>query len=297
MAKKAEQTEGFTLPAGKVTIELIEKRSSAVIKDTFEMDAYTGSTWSVCLPQKPNGELVDPLTTEERLYLEEALQYEPGTLSIHKDWDNNFYLTKKAILEFRKVGKNPKTMRRTLDKQNPYEYLLYKIALASPIVAPSWDKRFERAEYIFVLKDRNAEFNEEMTYTSKKSKVLKYILENENNKKNLYDLLRLIGLSKVGGSVSKDSRLDWLYNEIMKLTEVKERIIEMYEILTLDADTRSLKVLLADGLSEGVITFAGGMYKLQNGDVLGSREGEVIAEMNKPERQDLRLLIEQKASK
>lgn len=291
--------EKFVFPSGKVVISLIEKKFSTVVEDITERDRYTGTKSSIKCPVKMStGEIDNPLTIEEQKAIEEALQYPAGTLNPYNPPDTNFYNTPKSRIILHKVDKNPKSMDKILDKSDPYDYLLYKIALKSPIVAKSWDTRFDREEYQYVLKDIDAEIQDELTFSAKEDVVLEYILKHKFNKKKLYDLLRLIGVEKAGVRIDLNSQPEFLANELKKLTKVTRANVDfMYTIIQMSEDQLSGKVLLLDGISTGWVKKVGGLYKRKEGQLLGSTEQDAINELLKDENQDLKLLITETVKK
>lgn len=283
----------FRFPTGKVVISLIEKRFSTVVKDPNETDRYTGTKSTIKCPVKlSTGEIDNPLTQEEQEAIETALQYEKGTLNPYKPAETNFYSTSKGRIVLHKVDSKPSSMDRILDKSVPYEYLLYKIALKSPIVAKSWETRFDREEYQYVMKDLDAELKEELTLSAKEDTVWEYLIKNKLNKKKLYDLLRLVGVERVGIKIDINSQPEFLSNELKKLVKESRANLDLiYTIIELSEEQLSGKVLLLDGISTGLIKKSGNLYKKREGQLLGSTEADAINELLKDENQDLKLLI------
>lgn len=297
MAK--EEKQGFKFPEGKVVLSLIEKNYSTVVQDKNETDRYTGTKSSIKCPTNIlTNEIINPLTREEQIAIEEALQYPAGTLNPYNPPETNFYNSTRGRVMLHKAGSSPSSMNLVLDKSNPMDYLRYKIALTSPLVAKRWEDRFTRAEYQYVLKDIDAEIVDELSYSAKETKVWKYLISNEFNKKKLYDLLRLIGVERIGIRIDINSQPEFLLNELKKLLKESKANVELlYSIIELSEDTLSGKVLLIDGISTGLIRKVGSVYKKKEGQILGSTETDAITELMKDENQDLRLLITETVKK
>lgn len=120
-----------------------------------------GGTVTLCVPMNRNGSLKNVLTNEEKEYLEKALGFDYGALSVYNK-ENNFWSNYKLVLT--KEGLN-------LDLSNPNDYIKYKVLLANPeIVAPSVQERQERykASYRFEIVNNTEETsleNEKMDAT------------------------------------------------------------------------------------------------------------------------------------
>lgn len=288
---KVKEKKEFMLPSGKVTIALIADKINPITKDRNEAAAYTGTFRSICVPERERGGFADPLTREEREFLEKELGFD---LNPNNDYEKNFYRhgNRKAILEFNKSNPTPESMNIILDKSNPYEYLLYKIALSSPIVCKDY-KLKHRAEYEFIIVDEEAIIAEEINITNMQDVVDSYIMNIKGKRKKLFDLLRLFGTNKSNVSVTADSSVDFMYTELRKISKERKHLKTLYEIISLPEGEMEGKILLSDAISLGYISNPNNnVYRDKAGSIIGYNEIEVIKYLNKPENQELKLLIQ-----
>ena len=215
-----------------VQIVPIEKAGNTWIKNKFgavdvsEATMMTGASKSIRIPINGNtGRLIDPLTSEEREFLEEELKED---LNINKKEDN-FWLHKDRAVKLHKTSRDLKSATVELNLLRAYDFIMYKIALASPRVAKSWDERFNRAEYEFVIKDLNAEFVENKSFIDKQDFVLEFLLKHKSNREKLRGLLRIYGgTENIPRGISEDSKTDFIYNELRNLSREKKSVKSLY---------------------------------------------------------------------
>lgn len=287
---KVEETLKSPLLNKKITIALVKRVQSSLYKDPDLSTLATGGSKSFTCPlNKDTGYIVDPLTKEERDYLEEALGID---LNVHKQKDN-FWTTKKAKCILRKTGRKASSANIVLDLSNPIQYILYKIALVNPRVASKWAERYDRKEYEFVIIDGDVELQDELAFGKKERLVRSYLIENEHSKKKLFDLLRMYGTTYASKQVSADSSAEWLLNELEKAARRPSEIDKLYTLIKLGEREISDKVFLADCVSSGIIQKSGYDYRLVGGDKIGSNEIEAIAWLNDKTNNSTRARFEQ----
>ena len=280
----------------KIQIALIQQSPNTLHKDKNQATLLTGASKDFACPLNQYGTLVNPLEDWEREYLENELGID---LSIHtrNTPDNpnaNFWTTKKAKLILRKPTKNIESATVTLDLNDPFQFMLYKIALINPRVANSWNERYSLGRgYEFVIKDGQVELEEELSYLEMEDEVLTYLLKHKKSKKKLFDLLRLYGSDKNSGLIKFDSSIDFLYNEVRKFTRIKSEVKKLYKIVSLGEKDIFTKVFLADAVTVGIVEKRGREYRLMGGDKIGSTELDAIIYLDDPKNQSIKLKIQE----
>jgi len=280
----------------KIQIALIEQSPNSLHKDKSQATLLTGASKDFACPINQYGTLVDPLTNDEKLYLENLLGI---NLSIHTkntptDPHANFWTTKKSKLIFRKTSKNIASATITLDLKDPFQFMLYKVALINPRVAKSWDERYTKGKiYEFVIKDGAVELEEELSYLEIDDEVMSYLLKHKKSKKKLFDLYRLYGSDKNSGAINFDSSIDFLYNELRKISRVKSEVKKLHKITSLGEKDIFNKVFLADAVTVGLIEKRGREYRLMGGDKIGSSEIEASIYLDEPKNQSIKLRIKE----
>ncbi len=282
----------------KVKIALIENENNALYKgDTHQGTLLIGASNGFGVPLNQHGTLVNPLTDEEKAYLEDVLDM---NLSIHaiNTKDNskaNFWTTRKAYITLRKTGHNISTASITLNLNDPYEFILYKISLVSPRVANSWGERFELpGQYEFVIKDGEEEYVEELNRADKEAEVIDYVLKHKNSKKKLFDLVRLYGPESTTKQIKATSDTKFIWSELWKLTKQPNQISKLHEIISLGEKEVGSRVFLADAVTVGMIEKHGEEYRLMGGDLIGREYQEAIRFLEDPLNQSTKVRIEMK---
>jgi len=285
----------------KVQIAPIERANNISIKNQYgsvdisEATMLTGSSRSIVLPtNRRTGRLVDPLTKEEREFLEEELKMD---LSVYAKEDN-FWKSGQAIIKLHKTSRNLNSAVVELNLNDPYDFLLYKIALVSGRVSNSWEDRYDKADYEFVIKDLDSEHVEELKFTEIQDVVLEFLLKNKSNRSKLRGLLRIYGgTEQIPRGIGPDTRTDFIYNELRKLTRSNKSVQSLYNILDLDEATYEMKVFIEDAIAAGSIEKFGTTYKLQGGDTIGYGVEEVVAFLSEKKNQDIKLRVKNQIDK
>lgn len=280
----------------KVKIALVQQSPSTLYKDKNQATLLTGASKDFACPLNQYGTLIDPLQDWERAYLENLLGID---LSIHtrNTPDNpnaNFWTTKKSKLILRKSTKNIESATITLDLNDPFQFMIYKVALINDRVANSWDERYKKGRgYEFVIKDGEVELEEELSYLEMEDTVLGYLLKNKKSKKKLFDLIRLYGSDKNAGLIKFESSIDFLYNEVRKFTRIKSEVKKLYKIISLGEKDIFTKVFLADAVTVGIVEKRGREYRLMGGDKIGSNDLEAVSYLEDPVNQSIKLRIQE----
>ena len=282
------------IPNKKVLIVPIKRSGNAFINDGDQATMLRGTGKGIICPiDKNTGRLHDPLEKWEREYLEDVLKLDLNINSTDaKGYYNCFYTKRESIIILKKEGRTIESATKSLDLSKPFDYLLYKICLASPRVAKKWSDRHNPA-YEFVLKDIDAELVEEIAHNEKEDKVLEYLLEIKYNKKALFDLLRLYGNTLVTRQkVTIDNTVEFMYNELKKVTKSVKGIRDLYNIITL-ADTSpqrlQMMIFVEDALASGSLERYGADIRMPGGNSLGYNVDEVIRFLEQPENQAIKM--------
>lgn len=281
----------------KVIIELIESPETSLHKDKHQATLLTGAAKSFAVPINQYGYLVDPLEEWERKYLEDVLgvNLNVRTLNTKDNPEANFWTSRRGMVVLRKNAKDIKSASITLNLNDPYQFILYKVALVCPRVAKTWKERYDRpGEYEFVIKDGEVEFVEELDNLSRETAVIDYLLANKNSKKKLFDLIRLYGIERVANQIKFTSSLEFMFNELWKVTKKPGQIEKLYSIIKLGEKDVSSRVFLADAVTVGLIEKRGTEYRLIGGDKIGNNEEEAINFIEDPRNQSTKLRIQMK---
>lgn len=286
---KEKTTIKSPLLSKKITIALVKRSQSSLHKDEDTGTLAAGGEKSFMCPVDKFGTLKDPLTSDEREYLEGILGID---LNVHTKKDN-FWTTKKAMVRLKKAGKKTESANLELDLSNPYHYILYKIALINPRVAQTYSNRYDSKEYEFVILDGAVEFEEEMSYTNMEDIVQEYLLKNKNSKKKLFDLLRMYGVEKANKQVNYTNSVEWIYNELKKAARKKSEVIKLYTLISLGEKDISSKIFLADCVTMALVEKRGFEYRLSGGDKIANNEEEAIRWFEDKRNSSTKLRFEQ----
>lgn len=292
---KRDKTLKSPLIDKEIKIALVERNHSSLYKDKDQGTLLTGASKSFGCPIDKYGNLVNPLEAWERDFLEDYLNIDLNT-NVENTLANpyaGFWMTKKSKLKLTKPSRSVSSATVKLSLKDPFQFILYKIALINPRVARTWDQRYEKKEYEFVILDGDVKLEEELGYLEQEDVVFEYLLKNKKSKKKLFDLLRLYGSNKNSGLVKYSSSIDFIYNEIRKYARVKSEVKKLYAIITLGENDIYSKVFLADAVTVGLIEKSGETYRLMGGDRIGSNDVEAITYLDDVINQSTKLRVQQ----
>jgi len=233
------------------------------------------------VPKLSNGKYKNPLTDNEKDFLEEYMGLEKNALSIYKGyWDNYFVRVPKSGLR--------------LDLSDPVDYINYKVLmLNNNRIAPSvYDLKNARASYEFVLASDNADIEVAKTKIQLKADCYKWMGKNEED----YDLLKTIIEILDNRKISKNTSIKYLQ---VQIGELIERDSEKF-MKTVNNPMIGTQVLLNKAISAGVVVKAGDFYYLKddNKKVPLCGEGEdpdlktTCLYLNNPKNQEIKFSIE-----
>ena len=221
-----------------VTIKYIKKESD-YIKDPKHVGyggLFVGSAIAIPAPVLNSKKMKNILTKEEKAGLEYLLDKD---LSIYGPfWRDSF----------KKGGIFPIYLSKDdtrLDLSDPMQYIVYKVLLASAIVASGMDQIRQKATYRFVIVSEGEELAKSKDAVG--NKIMAF--ENYVGFKNDAGVLRYV-LRNLGKYTSRGQKLDFLQVECAKLIEVDPNL---FVALTSDKLLKE-KVLLEEGVEFGVVT-------------------------------------------
>jgi len=190
-----------------VTIQYIKKPND-FIKDPKHVGyggLFVGSAIAIPPPVMDNQKMKNILTDKEKKGLEFLLGID---LSIYKDFWKKEYEKGSLFPIF--LGKDD----TTLDLSDPMQYIVWKVLLASPIVANSFDEIRNKATYRFVMVAEGEKLKKEKDAVGSKILAFKLYVKYEEDKSIMRYILR-----NMGKYTSTTQKLDWIQVEAAKLAE------------------------------------------------------------------------------
>lgn len=258
----------------KVLVSPIKRKGSFVPAGHENEFLFKHSTYKIGVPrQGRNGELVDPLTAEERKFFESkksGLSLEAGDLSIYKKDDNfwrNFIVTlDKSVMQ--------------LDLSNPMDYIRWKVLLVNrDLIAPSEAEAFGKGTYKFKITEEGAmEEAKAKKALSTKDAYMAFgkIADSATKMRNF---LNVYFFTRKGGkAIAPNASLEFLVGETEK---VLEKDVKGF-VDTLGDKSYDTKVLIYQALKARAITREGLVYKTTEGEPLGDNLEEAIAYFDNP---------------
>lgn len=282
----------FELPVSRIVRLVPVVRSTRFMNKEGHDGAFMfmGASNSFVLPMSSSTrKFIDPLTKEEREFLEKELllnlnvnsapKYEKGKLV-----SGNVYGEYRITIK--KTSENLDRLWLELDLSRPDDYLKYKILLKCPNVAPDWESREDTPEYVWALRDKGQEFKDKSTSVTKRLEAYNWLTKASSNKIKMVDYLRLLGENVTGA------------HSIDELTVIFDRLIndanQINNILDLIKDKNlNGKIFVDKAMRLGEVKkLAYGRYTTRQGEMLGASIEEVIAHFKDPSNQVFKLRIE-----
>ena len=265
-----------------ITVKYIMKERSD-IKDPKHVGyggLFVGSSIAIPAPVLDNAKMKNILTNEEKAGLEYLLGKD---LSIYGAfWKQEF--TKGGIFPIFLSKEDNR-----LDLSDPMQYIVYKVLLASPIVANSLDSVKNKATYRFVLVSEGEELQKDKDKVGNKVLAFEKYVEFKNNK----GILRYI-LRSLGKYTSRGQQLDFLQVEAAKEIEKDPNIF-----VAVTTDKLLLqKVLIEEGVEFGVILKREEKYFTADNQPISEGESPTMTAaatyLASPLGQEMRLALEAK---
>lgn len=267
-------TKEFTLPEKKVSIKLVKRKGGWLPGNHEASDLFKHSYWRFVVPRRrDNGELVDPLSKNERAYFESpeaGLSLKQGDLSIHKKEDN--YWKSYEI----KLDKNVKQ----LDLSIPTDYIRYKVLLANTdTVAPDAESEFKKGTYKFKLVEEGWEVEQTAKTASSNMEAYKAFGRIMDSPTKMRDFLNVYNSSKPGTkSVPKNAKKEFLVTEVEKI--ITSNTSEFLN--TINDDNYDTKLLIYSALISRAIIREGTDYVIEGKGTIGYNLNEVVDYIKNP---------------
>ena len=240
------------------TIKILPiKRSSWITDPEHEAAFLVGpATRNYSAPMDRNGNIICPLTDEEREYFENpelsGMSYKAGDLSPHKE-NNNFWKRHKI-----RLGKDP----RVLKLDHPKDYIDYKLLLANKDeIAPSFATSKKKRSYKFMLVSEEIAVDTRLTKQKKLQEAYMFLGKIGENKEEMTNFLRIHGKR-----VPLDATEKWLLDELGQMIQTS---LDAFLAIARDSD-RKTRLLILDAVEGGIVVKEGRKYYLQGGEPLAS---------------------------
>ena len=242
-----------------ITVKFIPKEKTGITdkRHPFYGGLADGAVVALVLPMLRNGSYKNPLTREEKNFLEYVLGLESNALSVHNTknnyWENyQIRLSKEDYI---------------LDLSTPKGYIDYKVLLANTdYVAPSIEalNNNDKETYRFVLvSDR-----EVLDTTSSKVKAKEKCMELYLTYKDNVDVLRCIVQTVTGRPVDANTQIDFLKGKCSDQIDIDPiRFLKILEDPYLPA-----KVLITRAVDASVITKRGTWHYYESSPLCDNNE-------------------------
>jgi len=281
-----KESMGFHLPNKKIHIKPIIKKGKWLSEEHSGNFMYDNTTAIITVPiNAQTGQLVDPLTKEEREFFENkkvsGMDFKEGDLNIHKKTNQ---LTGEfnhwTLFEYR-IHKNQgvlddASVLDTLDLSNPVDYLKYKVLLANGLpggsVSPSWDKRFDQGTYRLSLMDAAVEDDISANKADKLGKAWGYYTSIQNSRVKMHELVSVYWLENRKAIKPEDNaNIEWLKKEISKI--INENLDGFINLIESNYEE---KLLIHTALKCGALRLNGKSFQTADGIPLGDSLREAI---------------------
>lgn len=232
-----------------------------------------------------SGKRINPLTSEEKEFLEEALMLEKNDLSVYNK--NGYY----ARLEQRPIalGKDP----LILDLSDAQDYLTMKILLTNREKIGPDIKDLKNRQYKYYIEDEESVANTKKSESTLQMTAWKEYGKMEENRGKMIAFLKVYGQLR-GKSfslykVDRNSKLELIQSKIIDI--INSDIKAFVEII--ENENFETILLIAESVESREIEKQGTSYFLKGGaDKIGGSLLEAIQYLNNAAHADLRLVLE-----
>jgi hypothetical protein len=256
----AEAPKQFKLPNYKVTVTPVRRKGGWLSTNHEASFLFKHSSFTFTLPMKPMGGFVDPLTQEEKDFLESTqagLDLKKDDLNINKR-ENNYWKTYRV-----KLDKN----LRVLDLSKPADYIAYKVLLANKdLIAPSAQDKYKKGTYKYALEREGAQDEEKFKEAGNKMKAYSFFASIENSPTKMRNFINVYNLKKRNGRVAAaNSTKEFLVSEIQKIVDA-----DMLGFIEQSVDPNyENHIIIFNGILCGAIKREGITYKTMENKILG----------------------------
>lgn len=277
----------FKFPKKKIFLKPINRKGGWLPDNHDGAFMFTGTYAKYPVPISSITQKVVVNASEEELAaLEKAMSMPEGFLNPNKPDKENFWMSgggkskKQPILRISKDGLE-------LNLEDPNQYLLYIIAKSNKnVIAPSWDKRLDNAEYKFAIVD----MDEQLVETASKVDLTKdgwmAYGSISNSLDKMRTALKLLTLDK-GLKISKTATESFIKLELEKYLESDTKhFIDVVK----DPDL-NLKGVVLDAIDKKHITKDGLKYYITGNPDAKMTFENLIEYLKEAENQDILLKL------
>jgi hypothetical protein len=237
-----EKNDTFSLPNRKVKVLPIIRRSSWLGKGHDGEFMFTGTSMPLSIPRNgQTGQLMNPLTDDEALFLEKKLAKKEGDLSIYKAPKENFWSR-----YYVKLDKD----ETLLDLSDPDQYIRYKVLLTNKeLIAPSFEDRLNIPSARWMMVDVDHEVATEAREAELMQSVWMEFGAIQNSHNKMRNVLKIYSEK----SVPKNAKTDFLKAEVKKVVELNPNKF----IQIIKDDNFDMRCFIEDALEVGAIAKTG----------------------------------------
>jgi hypothetical protein len=275
----------FELPNRVVQVKPIKGRSSWLPEISAASFLFNDAHKDYVVPIKEKtGELVDPLTAEEREFFEDkdrsGMAFDRGDLSVHKK-ENNFW--KSYIIRL------DSTILK-LDLSKPEDYIRYKVLLTNKNeICPNHTDKDRKWSYKYYITDLDSELSEQALRIDKTKEAYKAYGRLSVSVSEMIDFLKLYKLHNVKFNkvIPETAKENFLKVELEKILET-----DMETFLEVATDSRyEEKKLLARALEVEAVLRNELAYETPEGVFLGDTADEALNFLSNKRNNEVRLKI------
>lgn len=276
----------FRLPNKKIYIKPIIKKGRWLDPTHSGNFMYDNTKLTLSVPLHiSTGQLVDPLTAEEREFFEDkrlsGLDFKEGDLSVYKKenkitGDLNYWLNFEYRIHKNQGVVQDDTVLAELNLSDPMDYIKYKVCLTNSLpggmVAPSWNKRFDQGTYRIVLVDADVEDDLSANEADKLSEAWAFYGTIQNSQTKLLEVLMVYWLeNRKATRPPADAKIEWLKKEVSKV--IKENVDGFLNLIKSNYEE---KLLINTAVKYGAIQINGKFFQTADGVPLGESLRDVI---------------------
>lgn len=259
-----ELKTSFTLPNKKVKVQPIKRKGGWLNELHPDHEAnflVANAKIKYAAPTIGDGRVANPLTKEERVYLEKVLDEDLNPLKK----ENNFWTTRFAILD---------RGMRVLDLSNPLDYIDYKILLMQKDrIAPSGDDKYKKGTYKYYIDDLEYEDKAKYKGVQAKKEAYKFFGKLEQKGKSAYvDFLNVYYQNQPGKKADMTISEEKLVATIDGLIEE-----ETDRFLTVCSDAEyENKLFIIKALKIKAIIVESSKYHLPTGEIIANSIDDLV---------------------
>lgn len=162
-----------------------------------------------------------------------------------------------------KLIKDDKLMKfgYTLNLNDAMDALKYRVCKQIPQIAPSWEQRYDSAEYRLAIVAEGEMEQAGAKKADNKKKAYLFFGKIENSKQKMLDLLRVLGESP-----AKNASTEWLKTTIDAMIEDPSKLNKLLSVI--DDENYEFKLFIEDAKDCAAIIVKDRKYYLPGGDAI-----------------------------